>query len=31
MIVMGRQAIAGPVLVDLTAIMFTDCFENVSR
>ena len=28
MIGMGRPTIAGPVLVDLTAIMFTDCFES---
>ena len=31
MIGMGRPKIAGPVLVDLTAILFTDCFKNVSR
>lgn len=31
MIGMGRPTIAGPVLVDLTAISSTDCFDNVSR
>lgn len=31
MIGMERPTIAGPVLGDLTAITFTDCFEHVSR
>ena len=31
MIGMGRPIIAGPVLVDLTAITFTDYIESVSR